>query len=77
MHKHPEITPGMRVRYSCRFLRAIGAYTGPMGQGRGTVIGLVPLGESVLAQIVWDNPEKLPGRVLTANLWPIGRPEPD
>jgi hypothetical protein len=44
-----------------------GQYTGDVPQGRGVVTALVPLGDTTLAEIEWNNPE-LPKRVNVANL---------
>jgi hypothetical protein len=71
-----HIDVGTRVRYRATFLRATGCYTGQMPRAMGTVVCLVPLGETLLAEITWDDPDTLPGRVNVTNLWPAGTPEP-
>jgi hypothetical protein len=61
------IKVGDTVAYSKAFLQSIGTYTGHMPQARGKVTGLVPLGQTVLAEVQWDLPD-LPGRVNVKNL---------
>ena len=61
------IQVGDAVAYSKAFLQSIGCYTGDMPQARGKVTALVPIGQTVLAEIEWDRPD-LPGRVNVKNL---------
>jgi hypothetical protein len=61
------IAVGDRVCYSRAFLQSTGHLTGDVPFARGVVQRLVPLGESTLAEITWDQPD-LPARVQVANL---------
>ena len=76
----PEIELGMRVQYSARWLRSTGQLTGAVPFRKGTVRGLeTTVGPGVQLQVAvvdWDDKEGA-NRVLTCNLWPVGRPEPD
>ena len=67
----PDIKVGDKVRYTGKFLRSIGAYTGPLGQGKGIVKKLEPLGRgsdlTYIATIDWNNPE-IPEKVNIKNL---------
>lgn len=67
MAKKKNIEVGDTVKYSRTFLRSTGQYTGDIPFAVGTVTGLVPLGDNVLAEIDWKN-ENIPKRVLTQNL---------
>ncbi|MGH8898197.1 MAG: hypothetical protein ACRDZ4_14550, partial [Egibacteraceae bacterium] len=59
---------GDRVKVSRDFLRAIGAFTGPMGQARGVVTQLQDLGGGiVLATVRWDR-GSVPEKMNTKNL---------
>ncbi len=62
---------GDHVAYSVTFLRSIGTYTGDMPHAKGEVTGLVPLGETTLAEVAWDRAE-LPARVNVNNLCRVG-----
>jgi hypothetical protein len=61
---------GARARCSGDFLRSIGAYAGPLGQARGTVIDLKTLCPAVtIATVRWDKPDDVvPQRVNVVNL---------
>lgn len=61
------IAVGDRVCYSRTFLQNTGQQTGSVPFARGVVQRLIPLGESTLAEIAWDQPD-LPARVHVANL---------
>lgn len=58
---------GDKIAYTAAFLRGTGQYTGDVPQAKGIVLALVPLGETVLAEIAWDTPD-LPRRVHVANI---------
>ena len=58
---------GDRVAYSKAFLQSIACYTGDMPQARGVVTALVPVGQTILAEIAWDLPD-LPQRVNIYNI---------
>jgi hypothetical protein len=58
---------GDTVAYSRQFLRNTRQYTGDAPFARGKVTGLTPLGELLLAQILWDHAD-LPGKVNVKNL---------
>lgn len=66
-----EIKVGDKVRYSTKFLRNTGQYTGDIPFARGIVTALEPLGKgsirTFLAVIDWGNPD-IPERVLVSNL---------
>lgn len=61
------IQAGDEIAYTAAFLRSTGQYTGDVPQAKGRVTALVPLGETMLAEIVWDTPD-LPRRVHIANI---------
>lgn len=61
------IAVGDRVCYSRRFLQSTGQLTGDTPHARGVVTAIVPLGQTALAEIDWDN-DNLPERVNVANL---------
>ncbi len=61
------VKAGDTVAYSARFLRSISCFTGEMPFARGTVTGLVSVGESTLAIIDWHGAD-LPDKVHVANL---------
>ncbi len=66
---------GERVQYRPRFLRSIGAYTGPMGQAVGTIERVKRLGAGRwFCDIAWDNYPEGPRTVAAGNLWPEGEP---
>ena len=80
----PEIELEMRVQYSARWLRSTGQLTGPVPFRKGTVRGLeTTVGPGVQLQVAvvdWDDGALCgegANRVLTCNLWPVGRPEVD
>lgn len=66
-----KIKVGDRVAYSAAFLRSTGQYAGDAPHAKGEVKALVPLGDTVLAEIEWDHPA-LPNRVNVANLCLVG-----
>jgi hypothetical protein len=61
------IQVGDTVAYGKPFLQSLGCYTGDMPQARGKVTALVPIGQTILAEIDWDLPD-LPPRVNVRNL---------
>jgi hypothetical protein len=72
-----SIEVGDRVRYSVRFLRSIGAYTGVLPFAQGIVVEMLPLSrETTLARIQWDRSD-IPDKVNTANLVQVGQTELD
>jgi hypothetical protein len=73
------IVVGDKVKYTTKFLRSIGAYTGPMGHARGIVTDVSPMGgpgSSMLATIDWHDGGELPERVNVYNLIQAGVPNP-
>lgn len=79
--KRSAIATGDRVRYSAKFLRSVGLFTGPIPFAIGTVENLAPFGSPgrYLATVKWDNDAngELPSRILSVNLVCVGRPEAD
>jgi hypothetical protein len=66
-----SIAVGDRVKYSARFCRSSGAYTGALPHARGKVVKLLTVGPGfVLATIEWDHQQGkyVPGVVNVANL---------
>lgn len=61
------IEVGSRVAYSAAWLRSTGRFTGALPSARGVVTALIPLGETVLAEIDWGD-ECIPKRVNMAHL---------
>ena len=61
------IAEGDRVCYSRTFLQSTGQQTGDLPFARGIVQRLIPLGETMLAEIAWEQPD-IPSRVHVANL---------
>lgn len=46
---------GDRIKYASRWLRSVGAYTGPLPFARGRVVALKECGRQfVLATVEWD-----------------------
>ena len=68
------IQAGSKVKYKAAFLRSIGAYTGPLGQAKGTVTAVEKHGSMVLAVIDWRS-EEIPARVNVHNLHECGKPD--
>lgn len=62
-----ELQVGDRVRYRGEFLRSIGAFTGSLGQARGKVVNLKPVGQLVIATIDWGRND-VPDKVNVKNL---------
>lgn len=58
---------GDTVCYSRQFLRNTGQQTGDIPFARGKVTSLIKLGETMLAEIEWNQPD-VPPRVNVANL---------
>lgn len=58
---------GDRVKYSRKFLRSIGTFTGEMPFARGTVRATEKLGEITLAVMDW-NDDDMPEKVNVNNL---------
>ena len=73
------IAVGDRVRYSAKWLRNTGQYTGPVCSAKGTVTALEPFGVEgrQLATIAWERKAPLPPRVLDVNLSILGAREAD
>ncbi|HWB10554.1 MAG TPA: hypothetical protein VG826_15095 [Pirellulales bacterium] len=61
------IRVGDTIAYSKRFLQSIGCHLGDMAQARGKVTAIEPLGDVILACILWDTPD-LPDRINVKNL---------
>ena len=59
---------GDRVAYKAAFLRSIGAYTGDLPAGRGTITEIEPCGTLQLARVRWDRGLDLPTRINVKNL---------
>jgi len=59
---------GDRVKYSVRWLRAAGLYTGPVPFARGTVVAVEQFGDRKLVTVDWDGNDDIPTRVLVSNL---------
>ena len=61
--KHPRngLEVGDRVRYTRKFLRDTGQYTGPAGISKGTIVRFEPLGKGTMLAVVswaeWNDPE--------------------
>jgi hypothetical protein len=64
---HPPLEHGDRVAYASRFLKNTGQHTGDIPLARGTITGFTPMGQSQLANVVWDR-EGIPGKILVSNL---------
>ena len=71
-----KISVGDRVKYSAKFLRSIGAYTGELPFAKGTVREISHWGTLTVARVEWGNPE-IPEGVNVGNLTLCGRPEAD
>jgi len=69
--KMPDIKVGDKVRYTVKFLRSTGEYTGAIPHARGIVKKLEPLGRGpdaiLIATIDWGNPD-VPDKVNIMNL---------
>lgn len=61
------VSVGDKVCYSRQFLQSTGQQTGDVPFARGTVTAITKLGETMLAEIEW-NQQDLPNRVNVANL---------
>lgn len=74
--KTSKFKVGDTVKYTVKFLRSIGEYTGAMSHARGTVTGLTGFGQNgkFLVSIDW-NTSDLPDKVLDSNLVLVGDPE--
>jgi hypothetical protein len=61
---------GQRVRYSAKWLRSVGCYTGDLPQARGKIVAIQSVGERLkLATIEWDDPsEDVPTKINVLNL---------
>jgi hypothetical protein len=69
-HNSPQrvsVKVGDTVAYSKKFLQSVCQLTGPMPYARGQVVAMVPLRQTMLAKIEWEN-DDLPDKVNTANL---------
>ena len=66
-----DLAVGDCVAYSKSFLQSIGAFTGDLPHARGEITKMVPLGETMLAEISWDR-AGIPVRVNVKNLCRIG-----
>ena len=62
---------GDRVAYSVQFLRSTGQQAGDTPFARGVIKKLVPLGETTLAEIEWEQGDH-PRKVNVANLAKVG-----
>lgn len=62
------IQPGDRVKFSARFLRAIGCQTGQTCFATGTVERLSQVCGCTLAAVAWDDPREAGEAVNVANL---------
>lgn len=61
------IQVGMRVGYSKAFLQSTGQLIGDVPFARGEVTAVVPIGQTLFAEVRWDTPD-LPSRVNVRNL---------
>lgn len=68
-----SINVGSKVRFKGAFLKSIGAYTGTLGQAKGTVTSLKELGSLRIAQIKWEDGEESGANV--SNLIECGKPD--
>lgn len=66
------LTLGDTVAHSAEWLHSTGQMTGPMPFARGTIKSLIPLGQTMLAEIDW-NDDDIPRRVNVRNLAKVGR----
>lgn len=71
-----KIKVGSKVKYSARFLRSIGAYSGSLPFAKGKVTDLKKFGENFLAEIDWKDKD-IPEKVLVSNLIKVGTLEAD
>lgn len=62
-----KLNAGDTVRYRGEFLRSIGAFTGPLGQARGTITNIKPVGTLAIATVDWGR-ENVPEKVNVVNL---------
>lgn len=67
---------GTKVMYSRQWLKSTGNYTGDLPFARGTIIKIIDLGVTKLAEIDWNN-DDIPKRVNINNLHEISKPEPE
>lgn len=67
---------GTKVMYSRQWLKSTGNYTGDLPFARGTIIKIIDLGVTKLAEIDWNN-DDIPKRVNINNLYEISKPEPE
>jgi hypothetical protein len=75
--KKNEIQVGDQVKYSVKFLRSIGAYTGTMPFSKGHVKEINKLGKDLsIATIEWNFPDT-PWKVNVKNLVVVGKVEND
>ena len=66
---------GAKVKYSRKWLKSVGMYTGDLCFCRGLVTGIEMVGPTLrLAVIEWDK-EDIPLRVNVKNLVEVGKPE--
>lgn len=65
------IEVGNRVALSAAWLRSTGQMTGDIGFARGVVTRIIKLGETSLAEVVWEN-GRFPKRVNVNNLAIVG-----
>jgi hypothetical protein len=65
--RNSPIQVGDTVGYSKPFLQSTAQYAGDVPHARGKVTALVPVGDTLLAEIEWDTPD-LPKRVNVKNL---------
>jgi hypothetical protein len=72
--KRTNIEIGSIVRYSAKFLKSTGIYTGAICFAEGEVRALRQLGSTTLAEIHW-NTEGIPSLVNLANLCLAGKPD--
>ena len=70
--KPPVLAIGDRVAYAKVFLQSTGMVSGDLPAARGIITGFVPLGETMLAEINWGNPN-VPARVNTLNLSKVSK----
>lgn len=65
---------GTKVMYSRKWLKSTGSYTGVLPFARGTIINIIDLGATKLAEIEW-NDENVPKKVNINNLHEVSKPE--
>lgn len=65
-----DLRIGNKVKYSAKWLRSTGTYTGPLPFARGHITEIRAFSKSGLATVKWDNDydNEVPTKILCANL---------